>query len=1334
MANVLVSQWTLNQSLSFSSHNWYVVANNGCGSPPGPTWSFTIQAGDPNDQIGEAVSLGYTTQTTNIDGNISSPSDVNMYSFSVLAGQRISFDIDLPSGSSLDSYIRLFNSSGTQLAANNDAAGPGESSSGGASYLEYTFTTSGTYYIGVSGYGNTSYDPITGSGDGNGSTGAYKLIVSPGITGTIIGDIGTGRGTETYVVDILRLPPTGSVYPRPITNTLRTWIVIHGMNSSRNTTDGPNFPRLAQAIANKFPNEQVLTLDWSGPAHTYAPADFHEEDWIEPVASWAAATLSAYGFNGNSLNLVGHSWGGSMTDEIAKRIPGGVNTIVALDPARDGGGFPSGGVYDPELYFGLPSAQIDFARDSQFSWAFHSSSLGSASTPTTADEAFVVQTGLFVTDAHPAVVNLFSYMVENPTIGVCQFFQLDRLLNHTPGPWVPNTRFTEFPFPENRTGGYEGIITATPGSTVSVISPQSPLDFVPTTPEINVLGNSVAIADNDTTPSLSDNTDFGSVQQGQTATRTFTVRNDGGSSLTLGAVNVPSGFTLTKSLPTFLIAGDSDTFTVQLNTSTIGTKSGQINFSNNDSDENPFNFSITGSVTALPDTTPPALTIGSPVNGAVVTSASLPVSGTASDSGLGNNGISSVTVNGVSATGGTASGTGTANWNTTLTLVSGVNTITVVAKDALNNSTQKVVSVTYNPPDTTAPALTIGSPVNGAVVTSASLPFSGTASDNGLGNNGISSVTVNGISASGGTASGTGTASWNTTVTLVSGVNTITVVAKDTLNNTTQKVVSVTYNPPETTPPALTIASPLNGAVVTSASLPVSGTASDNGLGNNGISSVTVNGINASGGTASGTGTASWNTTITLVSGVNTITVVAKDTLNNTTQKVVSVTYNPPDTSPPALTITSPLNGAVVTSASLPVNGTASDNGLGNNGISSVTVNGINAGGGTASGTGTASWNTTITLVSGVNTITVVAKDMLNNSTQKVVSVTYNPPPDTTPPTISITTPTSGQRWSNAVFTVTGTAHDNVQVANVYYQLNGAGWNSAVTGNSWSNWTAAVNLAPGTNFVQACAVDVVGNPSTTNNMSFDYVVANKLQIRAIGLGAISPNYSNSWLEIGRNYSITSSPASGFVATNWMVSTNWLGGFTTNNRVVRFMMASNLTLQVNFADVTKPTLTVTAPTAGQKMTNALAKLTGTASDNWKVTGVWYQLNSNAWNLAATANNFANWTNTVTLITGTNTLKFYALDLGGNYSATNSLSIVSSNTFMLQLAFTNALPMKTNGLVFSLQLSKGLNGIIQFSSNLTSWTTLTNFVGTNNTLNFRDPAATNSPRRFYRAVIP
>ena len=183
------------------------------------------------------------------------------------------------------------------------------------------------------------------------------------------------------------------------------------------------------------------------------------------------------------------------------------------------------------------------------------------------------------------------------------------------------------------------------------------------------------------------------------------------------------------------------------------------------------------------------------------------------------------------------------------------------------------------------------------------------------------------------------------------------------------------------------------------------------------------------------------------------------------------------------------------------------------------------------------------------------------------------------------------------------------------------------------------------------------------------------------------------------------------------------------------MRSNLTLQANFLDVTRPTISIIAPTNSQKMTNALVVGIGTASDNWQVSNVWYQLNNGSWNVGTTTNSYTNWTTpTLTLIVGTNSLKAYALDLGGNFSFTNSVSFVSSNTFMLQLNFTNALPMTTNGLVFNLQLSTGLNGHIQVSTNLTSWATLTNFVGSNSPIIFRDPGATNSVQRFYRAVVP
>ena len=161
-----------------------------------------------------------------------------------------------------------------------------------------------------------------------------------------------------------------------------------------------------------------------------------------------------------------------------------------------------------------------------------------------------------------------------------------------------------------------------------------------------------------------------------------------------------------------------------------------------------------------------------------------------------------------------------------------------------------------------------------------------------------------------------------------------------------------------------------------------------------------------------------------------------------------------------------------------------------------------------------------------------------------------------------------------------------------------------------------------------------GNVSTTNSVSFDYVVTNQLQIRATGLGTVSPNYSNAWLEIGRNYSITSAPASGFVFTNWIVSSwNWIGGATVTGTNLPFMMQSNLTLQANFLDVTKPTIAFTAPTSGQRWSNTVFTIQGTAGDNWQVSNVWYLLNGLAWSNAATVNAWTNWLATVNLMAGT-----------------------------------------------------------------------------------------------------
>jgi hypothetical protein len=150
---------------------------------------------------------------------------------------------------------------------------------------------------------------------------------------------------------------------------------------------------------------------------------------------------------------------------------------------------------------------------------------------------------------------------------------------------------------------------------------------------------------------------------------------------------------------------------------------------------------------------------------------------------------------------------------------------------------------------------------------------------------------------------------------------------------------------------------------------------------------------------------------------------------------------------------------------------------------------------------------------------------------------------------------------------------------------------------------------------------------------------------------------------------------------------------------------------------------------------LVTVIGTAADNWQVSSVWYQLNGGAWSPGLTTNGYTNWTSLLlTLEAGTNSVNSYALDLTGNISTTNRVSFVSSNTFMLQLNFAQTPPLTSTGLNFSLQLSPGLNGQVQVSTNLATWAALTNFVGTNTTLNFRDAEATNCSQRFYRAVVP
>ena len=119
-------------------------------------------------------------------------------------------------------------------------------------------------------------------------------------------------------------------------------------------------------------------------------------------------------------------------------------------------------------------------------------------------------------------------------------------------------------------------------------------------PEIAVSQNGNGIADGATTP-----ISFGSVTQGDTGpTLTFTVTNTGNDDLSLGNVVLPPGFTLVEGLPGTLNPSESDTFSVQVDTTVAGTLAGEIVIANSDPDENPFNFAVTATVTIPPPQLP----------------------------------------------------------------------------------------------------------------------------------------------------------------------------------------------------------------------------------------------------------------------------------------------------------------------------------------------------------------------------------------------------------------------------------------------------------------------------------------------------------------------------------------------------------------------------------------------------------------------------------------------------------------------------------------------------------------------------------------------------------
>ncbi len=472
--------------------------------------------------------------------------------------------------------------------------------------------------------------------------------------------------------------------------------------------------------------------------------------------------------------------------------------------------------------------------------------------------------------------------------------------------------------------------------------------------------------------------------------------------------------------------------------------------------------------------------------------------------------------------------------------------------------------------------------------------------------------------------------------------------------------ISRTTSLSDTFSPTISITNPVANAdgvfATDSAELQISGTAQDNRE----VTQVTWR-TGSANGVAEGTN--NWVIPgITLNEGLNTVTVMAADASGNTSSATISISYTAPDTTPPAVVITSPVQEESYTSANptIALSGTASDD----RALQQVSWESSTGDRGIASGT--ESWTIdAIELVEGLNTITVTASDSSGNTSPDTLAVTYISA-DTLSPTLSITSPAAPSdgvyETDNAVLQISGTAQDDRGITQVTWQAG----NTNGVAEGTSNWIIPkVTLNEGLNVVTVTAADDSGKTSSaTISISYtapdtaapivtittptrdDVFNANSNRINLAGTAADESGLSQiTW----RSSDGTGGLASG--TDNWSIADIPLAAGRNIITITATDLAGNsssdhLTVVYSASDTKAPTVTIKVPTERSRYLarTSTVSIGGAASDNIGIAKVEWR---NSRGEKGTCRGTDNWqTPGIKLNRWWNTITITAFDKAGN----------------------------------------------------------------------------------------
>ncbi len=178
----IVIPFTSTDSPKVVANSALTAINASTFTKPTSTVNLTDPAGG-SDTLNRSIAIGVTgtpIKVTGIGAIGDNPTlvanfdrDIDLTTVNLEAGTTIDIIASATAvNSPLDPYLRLFDASGRQLAANNDSGGSRDSK------ISFTVQDAGRYYIGVSASTNTRYNPaVAGTGSNGGSTGQYQLSI-----------------------------------------------------------------------------------------------------------------------------------------------------------------------------------------------------------------------------------------------------------------------------------------------------------------------------------------------------------------------------------------------------------------------------------------------------------------------------------------------------------------------------------------------------------------------------------------------------------------------------------------------------------------------------------------------------------------------------------------------------------------------------------------------------------------------------------------------------------------------------------------------------------------------------------------------------------------------------------------------------------------------------------------------------------------------------------------------------------------------------------------------------------------------------------------------------